>query len=168
MRGSINKVSKNAITIQQLQVACRHVEEMIGAGVTENLAIRTLELFADVHAKCHMGGKGQTSPHHVGQVELWSVAAIKVRDATPQAKPRDALRVEHGTPRRSFARMILALHRKDNLNEKTVKELVERYWKLAVITLDEDQRLNKKARSKMFDTPEERWMAAGIEFPPIT
>jgi hypothetical protein len=140
---------------------------MVAAGVTENFAIRTLELFADVYAKCHMGGKGQTSPHHVGHVELWSVAAIKIRDSTPHAKPRDVFRVEHGTPRRSFARMILAIYQKGNLNEKTAKELVERYWKLAVITLDEDQRLNKTARSKMFETPEERWRAAGIEFPLI-
>ncbi len=45
-----------------------------------------------------------------------------------------------------------------------MQRLVERYWKLAVITLEEDQRLNKVARSKMYDTPEKRWSAAGINF----
>ncbi len=42
-------------------------------------------------------------------------------------------------------------------------KLVKRYWKLAVITLEEDERLNKVARSKTFKTPEERWAAAGIK-----
>ena len=162
------KISKNALTISQLQLACRHVEEMIAANVTENFAIRTLELFADIYAKCHMGGKGQTSPHHAKQVELWSVASLGVLQTNPHAmaRPGDYFRVEHGTPRRGFARKVLSLyqHHKE-LNEVKVKELVERHWKLAVITLDEDQLLNKKARSQVYDTPEERWMAAGIEFP---
>src|SRR5665213_4593935 len=104
-------MSKNALTIDQLQLACRHVEEMIAAGVTENFAIRTLELFADVYAKRHMGGKGQNSPHHVGQVELWSVAAIKMRESTPHTRAGDHFRVEHGTPRRGFARKVLVLYR---------------------------------------------------------
>jgi hypothetical protein len=43
-------------------------------------------------------------------------------------------------------------------------ELIEREYKLAVITLKQDRRLNRIARSKKFDTPEERWAAAGIEF----
>ena len=45
--------------------------------------------------------------------------------------------------------------------------MVDRLWKLAVITLDEDRHLNKTARSLMFDTPEARWKAAGIKFPGI-
>jgi hypothetical protein len=157
-------VSKNAITINQLAVACRHFAEMRAAGVTENLAIRTLELFADVYAKLDV--IGNASPHHVDQVKLWSVKARQLKNALPDAKPRDYFRVEHGTPRRGFAREVLALYRQHKLNEKTVKELVERHWKLAVITLDEDKHLNKTARTLMFNTPEERWRAAGIEFPP--
>lgn len=155
-------MSKNAITIDQLKVACRHVEEMMTAGVTENLAIRTLELFADVYAKLHIGGSA--TPHHVDQVELWSIKARKLRDALPEAKPRDYFRVEHGTPQRCFARKILGLYEKDKLNARTMTRLVERDYMLAVITLDEDKRLNKIARSKTFDAPEKRWAAAGIEF----
>jgi len=45
-------MSKNAITIEQLNTACRHVIELMDAGMTENLAIRNLELFANVYAKC--------------------------------------------------------------------------------------------------------------------
>jgi hypothetical protein len=155
-------VSKNAITIDQLRLACHHVEEMIAAGVTENLAIRTLELFADVYAKLHMGGNA--SPHHVGQVKLWSIKATRLRNTIPGAKPKDHFRVEHGTPRRGFARKLLSLYQRNELNATTMVELVERDYKLAVITLEEDQHLNRIARSKIFDTPEERWAAAGIEF----
>ena len=157
-----NTVSKNAVTIDQLALACRHFHEMRDAGVTENMAIRTLELLADVYAKLHTGGSA--TPHHVDQVELWSVNARKIRDRVPDAKPRDYFRVEHGTPRRGFALKVLELYRKDKLSAKTMARLVERYWKLAVITLEEDERLNKIARSKTFKTPDERWEAAGIKF----
>jgi hypothetical protein len=155
-------MSKNAITIDQLKLACRHVDEMKAAGVTENLAIRTLELFADVYAKLHV--VGNTSPHHVNQVKLWSIKARGLRNAIPDAKPKDYFRVEHGTPRRGFARKLLGLYQKKELTEATMLELVERDYRLAVITLEEDQHLNRIARSKIFATAEERWTAAGIEF----
>ena len=155
-------VSRNAIAIAQLKLACRHVEEMMAAGVTENLAIRTLELFADVYAKMHNGGTA--SPHHVGDVKLWSIEAQRLRNRMPNAKPRSHFRVEHGTPRRAFARAVLSLFQKNDLSRKTMSELIEREYKLAVITLKQDRHLNKVARSKRFDTPEERWAAAGIEF----
>ena len=58
------KISKNQITLEQLQIACGHVEELVRAGVTKNLAIRTLELFADVYAKIESGGSAShTKPH---------------------------------------------------------------------------------------------------------
>ena len=148
--------------MDQLNLACRHVEEMMATGVTENLAIRTLELFTDVYAKLLMGGNA--SPHHVNQVELWSVKAKRLRKTMPDGKPKDLFRVEHGTPRREFARKAFALYEKGKLNEKSMQKLVHRYWKLAVITLEEDQRLNRVARSRMFATPEKRWSAAGIKF----
>ena len=154
--------SKNAITVEQLILACRHVEEMQNIGVSENLAIRTLELFADFYAKLLMGGS--PTPHHVAQVNLWSKEAKKKLKAVPDAVPRDCFRVEHGTPRREFARMVMELYQKDNLSERSMKRLVTRYWKLAVITLEEDRKLNKVARSKKFDTPEERWAEAKIKF----
>jgi hypothetical protein len=157
-----DRAYKNSVTIDQLSIACRHFQEMVAAGVTLNMAIRTLELFADVYAKLHMGRS--PTPHHVRQVALWSVQAIEVRDRIPDAKPRDHFRVEHGTPRRSFACKVLELYRKDRLSEKTMAKLVERYWKLAVITLEEDKHLNKVARSRLFKTPEARWAAAGIKF----
>lgn len=157
-------MSKNRLTIQHLALACRHVQELIAAGITENLAIRTLELFSDVYAKMHCGGSA--TPHSVRQVALdqWSVAAKLVVKQNPDAKPKDCLRVEHGTPRREFARMVLRLYESGKLTEDEMAILVKQYWKLAVITLEEDQRLNKNLRSKLFDTPDERWQAANILF----
>ncbi|MDP6781322.1 MAG: hypothetical protein QGH32_06175 [Alphaproteobacteria bacterium] len=155
--------SKNEITIEQLNLSCRHVDEMMAAGVTENFAIRILELFTDVYGKLHKGGSA--TPHHVDQVELWSAEAKKVREFTPNAEPNDHFVVEHGTPKRGFARMTMDLYRRGELNEKTMIQLVEDYWKLAVITIEENKRLNKLARSKVFKTPDERWAAAGIKFP---
>ena len=61
--------------------------------------------------------------------------------------------------------MTMDLYRRGELNEKTMIQLVEDYWKLAVITIEENKRLNKLARSKVFKTPDERWAAAGIKFP---
>ena len=49
-RASPPGMIKNRISIEHLKLACRHVQELIAAGVSENLAIRTLELFADVYA----------------------------------------------------------------------------------------------------------------------
>lgn len=154
--------SKNAVTLIQLQIACRHVEEMMAEGVSENLAIRTLELFADMYAKVH-NGSGAT-PHHVSQVVLWSKAAKSLKKKQPDGKPKDFLRVEHGTPRRGFARKVMKLYQKKKLTDRAMAGLVKRYWKLAVITLEEDQRLNKGARSKPFATPEQRWASANIKF----
>jgi transposase InsO family protein len=67
--------SKNKLTTDHLKIACRHVRELRAAGVTENLAIRSLEQFADFYAKMH--GGGSATPHHVRQVprQQWSVAA---------------------------------------------------------------------------------------------
>jgi hypothetical protein len=155
-REALLRTSKNSITIDQLKLACRHVEEMRAAGVTENLAIRTLELFADVYGQFYSAGT--TTPHHVRKIkpELWSIKAAKLRKSDPDAAGK-LLRVEHGTPRRAFARKILTLYLQNKLNEKTMAGLVCRDYRLAVVTLEEDQRLNKIARSAALDSPEERW-----------
>lgn len=159
---SSEKVSKNKITIEQISTACRHVEELLSVGMTENYAIRILELLTDTYAKLYFGGSA--TPHHADQVDLWSIEAQKIRNTNASARPKDYFRVEHGTPRRAFARMALQLYQNGDLNEETMGKLVTKYWKLAVITIEEDQQLNAIARSTVFDTPEERWTAAGIKF----
>lgn len=132
--------------------------------MTENHAIRILELLSDFYAKLARGGPA--APHHVKHVptKQWSLAARKALDGDPDLKPKDHLRVEHGTPRRGFARMVLELYDQDTLTEENMAALVNQYWKLAVITVDEDARLSRFARSKVYATPDERWAAAGISF----
>jgi hypothetical protein len=61
-------MSRNAHTVAQLQLACRHVEEMVEAGVSVNFSIRTPELFADVRAKRHMEERGRTHPAMSGRL----------------------------------------------------------------------------------------------------
>ncbi len=134
----------------------------MAAGLTENMAIRSLELLADVYAKLRSGGSA--SPHHVSQYELWSLKARAAQQAAPDLRPKDYLRVEHGTPRRAFARMVLDLSQAGKLDEVSMDDLVRRHWKIAVLTLQEDQALNRIARSRAFSTPDERWAAAGIQF----
>jgi len=111
---------------------------------------------------------GRPSPHHVKQVhpDNWSAAAKAAFNANPNQKPRDYLRVEHGTPRRGFARKVLELYATGNLTEATMDDLTRRYWKLAVITVEEDARLAKIARSTVYETPDARWSDAGILFDP--
>jgi hypothetical protein len=60
--------------------------------------------------------------------------------------------------------MVLKLDQEAALTEAGMNDLVKKYWKLAVITLEEDERLNKNFRSKLFDSHDERWLAADIEF----
>lgn len=134
--------------------------------MTLNTAIRILELMTDVYAKVLTGGSA--NPHHVSQVpeDQWSVTALAVRQTTSTSKAGDLFRVEHGTPRRVFAKMALDLFDRGQLTENSMQTLTKRFWKLAVITIEEDQRLNRIARSKPFGSPEERWAAAGIAFHP--
>jgi len=100
----------------------------------------------------------------VDQVKLWSIKAQSIRNSGITYKPSDYLRVEHGTPRRALARLVFKLFEEERLNEENINLLVNKHWKLAVITIEEDKILNKTNRSTLFETPDERWAAAGISF----
>lgn len=155
--------SKNKITISQSSLACQHVKEMRAAGISENLAIRTLELFVEVYSQLQVGSSA--SPYNVNKVELWSIDAKALKRRLPSnAKPGRYFRIEHGTPRRTLARIVLDLHNDGKLTEKTMIPLVRKLYKVAVITLDEDKSLNKFAGQE-FKRPDDRWKAAGISFP---
>ena len=154
-------MSKNKITIEQLNVACRQFEEMLLLGVTENFAIRQLELFANAYAKFRV--IGNVSPDHVNQYQLWSEAAIALSEENPNARKEGLLRVEHGTPRRQFARVIFQRWKVSNIEDSWMDETIQKLWKVAIITVEEDRKLNKSARSKMFESPFDRWRSAGIE-----
>src|SRR5690606_29187974 len=125
--------------ITQISAACRHFQELRDAGVTENLGIRILEHLVDVYAKLLTGGSA--TPHHVRQVASaqWSIAALALRSQDPNAP----LRVEHGTPRRALARLVFQIWEQDNLTQEKLDSLIHQRWKLGVITLEEDRRLNR-------------------------
>lgn len=151
-------MSKNAVTIDQLGIACQNVLDLIAAGMSENLAIRNLEQFANIYAKLRQ--YGHVNPDHASQFERWSVAAIEAELANPGRPYGEYLRVEHGTPRRQFARMVLGGFEAGQLTPEWLDDLCDRKWRVAVITHEEDRRLN---RSKACDDPEERWKQAGID-----
>ena len=154
-------MSVNALGVDQLRIMCRHIDELLAAGVSLNLAIRTLETAVDAAAK-HML-LGNASPHSAKQVPFcnWSLAARAAFDANPGRPAKEYLRVEHGTPRRAFANLVLMSARAGTLNDASFKTLVATRWKVAVVTLEEDARLS---RSTLMDTPDARWALAGIEF----
>jgi hypothetical protein len=157
--------SVNSITIDHLNLACRHVDEMREVNIRENLAIRILEHWVEIYSKLYTGMSA--SPNSVRKIPLshWSINARKLRAAIPSAKPQQYFRVEHGTPRRWLAKKVLELYREGKLNQRRMNNLVRRYYRVGVITLEEDARLNKMGmRSKAFARPEDRWKAAGIRF----
>jgi hypothetical protein len=152
-------MSQNVVTIQQLEMACRHVVELMASGVTENSAVKTLHRLIDVYCKRRL--LGYMSPDHADDYELWSKAARKAKAGNPQKPYGQYLRVEHGTPRRHFVREVLSTYKSGGLTKSWLDDYCDRNWKVAVITQEEDERL---ARSKAYPTPEERWAAADIQF----
>ena len=94
-------------------------------------------------------------------IKLWSVAALAAREANPKAK---VIR-EHGTPMSAFTKIGYDRYLRDGLTKDVLDDLIAKYYRLAVITDEEDRRLKKLARSRMYDTAEARWAAAGIVFP---
>ncbi len=152
-------MSKNTITINQLKILCRQVNELLYVGCTENIAIRLLEQCANIYAKNLI--MGTTTPDHADQFKLWSKAALEAKKAHPKWKYGRYLRVEHGTPRRGFARLVLEAFQDQKLTKSWIDKLCYAKWKVAVITHKEDTRL---ARSKLYKSPEARWKAANIKF----
>ena len=95
------------------------------------------------------------------QIDLWSERALEEYSRTKST--RNFVK-EHGTPRTPFAMKILDLYLSGNLTEEAINNNMDYYYKLAVVTKDEDRQLNAiGARSEMYETPNERWAAAGIK-----
>jgi hypothetical protein len=70
-------MSKNAATIEQIKLVCRHVDEKLAVGLTFNASIRTLERVANGYAKFR--AIRSTAPDHVSQYSLWSTAALAAK-----------------------------------------------------------------------------------------
>ena len=90
--------TKNAPTLHQIKMTCRHVIELRKTGMTENIAIRLLEQLTNMYGKFRV--LGHVSPDHADQFDHWSKAARKAKAANPKGKYGLYLRNEHGTPRR--------------------------------------------------------------------
>jgi hypothetical protein len=155
-------MSKNAPTIGQIETACRQFVEMRGAGLSENMPIRLLEQLTDGYGKFR--ANGNVNPDHVDQYDLWSKAALAAKAANGDRACGQYLRCEHGTPRRDFARAVLAVFNEGKLTKEWMDAHCDAKWRVAVITHEEDGRLNKLKGTK-FASPEARWAAAKIEFP---
>lgn len=154
-------MSKNAVAIKHLEIVCRSMQELRELGMTENLAIRHLEFLVNNYAKYKIVGK--VSVDHVDEYKLWSKDASRQKKLHLHRRSGEYLRVEHGTPRRDFARLVLNQFEKGKLTEKWLDAKCKKLWKVAVITHEEDMRLNKFKTVK-FKSPEARWAAAGIKF----
>ncbi len=153
--------SINTVKILHLEIACRGMKELLHARMTENFAIRHLEFLVNNYAKQKIVGK--LSPDYADEYPLWSKAALAAKKANPNLKYGQYLRVEHGTPRRRFARLVYEAYQEGKLTQDWMDNHCGTLWKVAVITHEEDRRLNMVAK-KIFKTPEERWAAADIEF----
>jgi hypothetical protein len=157
-------LSINAVTFNQLEVACRHVDELMATGMTKNLAIRNLQEYVNRYGK--MRELGRIGPDDVGQYELWSKEALAARAANHGLKSGQYMRIEHGTPRRQIARLVPEKYHKGELTREWMDDLCARMWRVAVVTHEEDSRLNhlnRLARRPLYADPAEHWAAAGIE-----
>ena len=161
----MRKISKNNITPRQLNLVCKHVQEQIDFEITKNFAMRPLILMADVYPK--LKKIGNASPDRADQFELWSKEAVKLWEQKLKEHPKPPfgkyLRNEHGFTKTMFAEKVLTKYTKDGpLDEEMLAGLVEKYWRVAVITLDEDKKLDRT--NKDGKSAENRWKDAGIEF----
>jgi hypothetical protein len=162
--------SKNDITIRQLNIMGRHFWELTDAGVTDNIAIRQAVKMTDIYAKMRVIGK--CSVDRADEFSHWSVEAIKLWNDAISKNPKEKygayLRIEHGTPRTQFTHLVLKEYKRTKLlTIEWLAEQIEKNWKVAVITREEDKNLSQNGgrTNKYFKSPERRWADAGIKFP---
>jgi hypothetical protein len=147
----LRKVKKRregkAVTYAHIIAGCKAYDIMHDSGVPENLAIRSLRDMVNVYA----------SEVHHGREVLVSVAG--------RGLPKSELILEHGTPRTELTRLFLKAHHEGSLTEAAAQNLMLKHWDIVHITREEDLRLNSLGlRSKLMESPLDRWKMAGIEF----
>ena len=77
-------MSINKVTVKQLECACDFYCRMKELGATDNLAVRPLELLANIYAKYKV--IGNTTPDRADQFNSWSKKALKVEEKDTKAK----------------------------------------------------------------------------------
>jgi hypothetical protein len=111
------------------------------------------------HDNYEIVSTAQVKPEHVVK---WSVEALRARKENPKAR----LIIEHGTPQAAFAKVIYRLYLDNRLTAEVFDGLLAKHYRIAVITVAENQKLNgAELRSTMLETAEARWAAVGIQFP---
>jgi hypothetical protein len=150
-RQVLRKVKKRregkAVTYAHIIAGCKAFDIMHDAGVPENLAIRSLRDMINVYA----------SEVHHGREVVFSAAA--------RGLPKSQLILEHGTPRTELTRLFLKAYHADELTDDLARNLMLKHWDIVHISREEDLRLNSVGlRSKLMESPLDRWKMAGIEF----
>jgi len=165
--------STNEVSIEQLEMVCRHVIEQEDVQLSENYRMRLITLLADTYAK--QREIGTTSPDSADMFRKWSIEAIRVwdeaskEDKNPKyGKPKYGkyVRNEHGYGKNMFARRVVQAYENagGSLTRRAMNKLVKEYWRVAVISLEEDKRLDRTNKEEL--PAEERWEKAGILFGP--
>ena len=154
-------MSKNEITIKQLELSIKHYLELICNGMTENLARRNLVEHSDVYAR-YLKLK-HASPYKITNVSLISEKAKKLVDKNEH---KNMLRCEHGYPKKAFVTKLIEMYK--NLNNKLDKEHINKFiktsWDVAYITKEEDEEITKLGyHSKHSSTSKKRWEKCGIK-----
>jgi hypothetical protein len=149
-------------TYEALLLGLEYAVQLRNIGMVQNFHLwelkHRIEAYFFGYAGLYAGPKGV--PYD--QIDLWSEKAIE-EFSKDKSNVRNFIK-EHGTPTTVFAAKILDIYLNGKLTKEVMDHNFETFYKLAVITKAEDGRLNTiGARSKMYETPHMRWVAAGIK-----
>jgi hypothetical protein len=143
------KQRSKPMTFRHVVAACDAFDLMDKAGIPENLAIRSCVTVVNVFA----------NTVNADASVYVSVEAEKLSNKKGQTI------LEHGSPRYELTRLFIKTHRDGKLSEERATAMAKKYWAVAIITKEEDERLRKMGlRSKLMEAPHERWASAGIQF----
>lgn len=141
------KQRSKPMSFKHVVAACEAFDIMDKAGIPENLAIRSCVTVVNVFANT------VNSDTHV----LMSEEAKKLSNLKGETI------LEHGSPRYELARLFIKTHREGKFTEVAAIAMARKYWAVAIITKEEDERLRKMGlRSTLMGSPHERWAAARI------
>jgi len=130
-------------------------DKLLVAGLREGLNKFLSNAFLSLFSKCHK--------YH--RTHLVSAAALRQL----RAKEHAGLVCEHVVPKtRYIQKRCEEAVKQGELGVDDVRELLDKYWRLATITKEEDRRLNPVLMPETWDglNPLARYEAAGIELLP--
>lgn len=137
---------RTLISFNQLILTLRYYHEMLDAGISHTLAVKTLYMVVDIYA----------SQPHAGKEIVVSKAG--------SGRLKEHLIYEHGTPLKAILAEYIKEYRAGRLTEERAEAICE-MWKVSHITHEENQRLRDLGlNSVAMGSPDARWKKAGIEF----